>query len=89
MGILGSADYIPHFRLALAAVPFGRQGIIRMNLYAEVALGIDEFNKKRKFSSIDLIQGLACQGAFAYSVSLPLTPTTPIFGAPYEVFSNG
>ena len=47
-------DDVPHLGLAPAAVPCGGQGVIGMDLYAQVATGVDELYQQRELPAIHL-----------------------------------
>ena len=60
------ADHVPHLRLAAAAVALCGQLVVRMDLDAEVALRVDEFDQQREGPGIDVRDLLARFGAFSH-----------------------
>ena len=51
--------HIPHLRLALAAVPLLRDLVVRVHLYAQVLLCIDELDEQGELPSVQFVQRLA------------------------------
>lgn len=79
---------VPHFGFAVTAVPFRRQGVVRMHLHREFVLRIDVFDQQRKLQAEFLVNFVAYQIAhidfdqlfevgFPASMPLPTTDTSP------------
>ena len=63
----GRTYHVPHLALALAAVPCEGQRIVRMHLYAQVPVRVNELYQQRELPAVHLAEAPAGLGSFGHN----------------------